>query len=103
MSHDIRAHVGAAIDTAIDAVAHPGDRIYWDMLTSIIAQGGAMTVSTVIVLATPSPILGRIIRTVKEVDPIALGDGDHALDLVRELVENLRSMRAQELGLQVPE
>lgn len=101
MNHDIRAAVGPVLDAAIDAVAHPGDRIAWDLTTSLILAGpGQYAVQCVVAISTPSPIVGESITSMRQVDLWNLANGTTALDLVRELVENVRSMRAKLIGLE---
>lgn len=95
----MHATLAPMIDAALEQVAAPGERFWWTMTTSVI-EGPA--VQTALFLTSPSPVIGEAITTVTTLEPVqhVMNEGTTIVDVVRFLVEQVRTMRARILGLE---
>jgi hypothetical protein len=90
----VSARMAGWVDEALERLA-PGEDIAWE--TGLVPNGTGLTV--VLVLWTPSPVLGELVLTYTALADPVRNPQDQSLvdDLVRSLVEQLRHASSEAL------
>ncbi len=88
------ARLAGWVDETLDLVA-PGEEIAWE--TGVVPSGGGLTV--VLVLWTPSPVLGELVLTFAALaDPVRNSQDQELVErLVRNLVDQLHQASSEAL------
>lgn len=92
--YGIRDRIGVNLDQAVHTVA-PNDDYLWELTIVMMMTPNGPQPQALVILTGPSPILGTgsLIATAG-VDARDMLQLDNALNIVRQLVEFLRQMRA---------
>lgn len=98
-TRQLDAHAAPLIDDAIKQVA-PQEGLYWAITTQMVTELAGpnqlvYTVRTYLVLFGRHPIPGQSITSLTACEPLDLTDADKVTELVRKIVDDIRSARAK--------
>lgn len=101
--YGLRERVARNLDSAVSQIELPGERLLWEITHTsapvMTPQGPQMQLNAWLVITCPSPILGEGSITSAGVCDLrkVADDLDTAVQAVRQLVNNLRTAKANKL------